>query len=135
MRSEEILKRTEEGMAQSSKVLIQELIHDLEEKGIFPVWAIDGEMKNFTRLVSDNDLEDFEKELKKFGLEKSDFCILAEDLKNSESFKQDLGRIVIVIHKKSAEVKKYKSYQARNNSHWVTDFHHDLKNNFFSNLD
>jgi hypothetical protein len=33
---------------------------------------------------------------------------------------------VILIHKKSAKIKKY------NNSKWVVDFHQDIKNNFFS---
>ena len=46
MRSEEILKRATEGIKESNKVLIKELIQDLEERGISPVIAIDGVVKN-----------------------------------------------------------------------------------------
>lgn len=121
MRSEEILRRTEEGMLESNKVLIRELIHDLEEKGIAPVWAIDGEMKKL-QIIQNGQLVEFEKELQKFGLKKSDFCFLQEE-KNSASF------TYILVHKKSAKIKKYKSNK---NSQPIAAFHRDLQNNFFS---
>jgi hypothetical protein len=123
MCNEEILKRTEAGMKESNKVLIRELIRDLEEKGIVPVWAIDGEVKKL-KVIAESELHNFEEELKKFGLEKSDFCLLEDSTATSPHEK------VILIHKKSAKVKTYK---AGNNSHWVSDLHHDLENKFFTN--
>jgi hypothetical protein len=129
MRNEEILKRTEEGMKESNKVLIRELIHDLEEKGIHPAWAIDGEVKKL-RIIDESELQDFEKELKEFGLEKSDFCLLEEDVSETSEAPYPLNGNVILIHKKTAKIKTYK---ARNNSAWVVDFHRDLQSNFFTN--
>ena len=130
MRNEDILKRTEEGMRESNKVLIRELIRDLEEKGIFPVWAIDGEVKKL-KIICKSELQDFEKELKKFGLEKSDFCLLEEDsTKTSSNTVYPIKGSIIIIHKKSA---KLKQYTAGNNSHWVADLHRDLENKFFTN--
>ncbi len=129
MGNEEILKRTEAGMKESNKVLIRELVRDLEEKGIVPVWAIDGEVKKL-KVICESELEDFNAVLHKVGMEKSDFCLLEEDTteKSSDSLLPITGN-VILIHKKSAKVKTYK---AGNNSHWVDDFRHDLENNFFT---
>ncbi len=130
MRNEEILKKTEEGMRESNKVLIRELVRDLEEKGISPVWAIDGEIKKL-KVICKTELEDFEQELKQHGLEKSEFCILEED--TTARLPGNLYPItgnVILIHKKSAKVKTYK---AGNSSHWVYDFHRDLENKIFTN--
>ncbi|MES2961167.1 MAG: hypothetical protein V4694_02170 [Pseudomonadota bacterium] len=128
MRNEEILKRTEEGMRESNKVLIRELIHDLEEKGIYPAWAIDGEVKKL-KIIDESELKDFAAELKKFGLEKSDFCILEEDVCQASESPDSLDANIILIHKKTAKIKTYK---AGNNS-WIVDFHHDLQSNFFTN--
>ena len=130
MRSEEVLKRAEEGMKESNKILIRELIHDLEEKGISPVIGVDGEVKKL-KIACKSELDDFEKELKKFGLEKSDFCLLEEDsAKSSTNSVYPIASNIILVHKVSAKIKKYK---AGNNSHWITDFHHDLENKFFTN--
>lgn len=131
MRSDEILKRAEEGMKESNKILIRELIHDLEEKGISPVIGVDGEVKKLKlKIPHKSEIADFEKELEKFGLEKSDFCLLEEDTtKRTNSLYQITGNIIL-IHKKSAKVRTYK---AGNNSHWTVDFHHDLENKFFTN--
>ena len=127
MRNEEVLKKTEEGMRESNKILIRELIRDLEEKGISPVISIDGEVKKL-RLVHESELEDFEKELRKFGFEKSDFCLLEDDKTNWQEGVVELRGAVVVVHKKTCKVKEYK---AGNDSHWVADFHHDLENAFF----
>jgi hypothetical protein len=126
MRSEEILKKTAEGMKEGNKILIQELIRDLEEKGISPVITIDGKIQKL-KLVHESELEDFEKELIKFGLQKCDFCLLEEDAKQiSASDIYPIYGNVILIHKKSAKIRKY------NSSQWVIDFQQDIKNNFFS---
>jgi len=117
MRNDEVLKKTEEGIKESNKILIRELVRDLEEKGIPPVVAIDGEVKNLT-LSAGSDLKDFEKELKKSGLEKADFCLLKAKEKSCKN--------LFVIQKKSGKVRQYK------HSHWIADFHHDLKNKFFN---
>ena len=130
MGNEEILKRTEAGMKESNKVLIRELVRDLEEKGIVPVWAIDGEVKKL-KVICESELQDFKAELQKFSMDKSDFCLLEEDttVVSSNSSYSITGN-VILIHKKTAKVKTYK---AGNNSHWIADFHRDLENKFFSN--
>ena len=139
MRNDEILKRAEEGMKESNKMLIRELVQDLENKGIPPVIAVDGEVKKLH--ICESEQKSFEKELKKFGLEKSDFCLLEEDCPKAKkptkkstktavkTIAQKAGNIFI-IHKKSAKLKKYK---ACDKSSWVADLHRDLKNKFFTN--
>lgn len=130
MRNDEILERAQEGMKESNRVLIRELVRDLEEKGISPVIAVDGKIQKL-KLICESELKDFQTELKKSGLEKSDFCLLEED--TSEAVTNGIYPItgnVILIHKKSAKIKKY---QAGNNSHWVADFHRDLEKKFFTN--
>ncbi len=127
MRSEEILKKTAEGMREGNKILIQELIRDLEEKGISPVITIDGKIQKL-KLIDESELEDFEAELSKSKLQKCDFCLLEEDTtKALPNTTYPISGNVILIHKKSAKIKKYKSSQ------WVADFHRDLQSNFFSN--
>jgi len=131
MRNDEILKRTEEGMRESNKVLIRELVQDLENKGISPVIAVDGEVIKLNLCQSEKN--SFETELKKFGLEKSDFCLLEEDsTKEQTSAKPAAAKNhnIFIIHKKSAKLKKYKTC---NNSAWVDDLHRDLENKFFTN--
>lgn len=119
MRNDEVLKKTEEGMQEGNKVLIQELVHDLEEKGIAPVIAIDGKVRTLT-LNEGTDLKIFEKELKKSGFEKSDFCLLKEEKSKEKSCN------IFVIQKTSGKVRQYK------HSHWIADFHHDLENKIFN---
>jgi len=130
MRNEEILKRTEEGMKESNKVLIRELVRNLEEKGISPAWAIDGKVKKL-KIICESELEEFETELKEFGMEKTDFCLLEEDTtaKSDGDFYRPSGN-VILIHKKSAKVKTYKTGSGSN---WVFDFHRDLESKLFTN--
>ena len=121
MLNEEILKRTEEGMKESGRVLIRELVRDLEEKGISPVWAIDGEVKKL-KIICKSEAEDFAAEIKKFGMEEAEFCLLEED-RNTDSQPHHL----IIVHKKSGKVKQYK------NLHWISDLHRDLADKFFTN--
>ena len=116
MRSDEILKRAEEGMKESNKVLIKELVQDLEEKGISPVISVDGEVKKLS-ILDESEQKNFEIELKKFGFEKSDFCLMGEDT------------TIVLVHKKSAKLRKYKSEKGSN---WIADFHHDLQNKLFN---
>ena len=130
MGNEEILKRTQAGMKESNKVLIRELVRDLEEKGIAPVWAIDGEIKNL-KVICEGELKEFKAELQNHGLKKSDFCLLEEDTtKKVPQEKSPVTGNVILIHKQSAKIKTYK---AGNSSRWVGEFHRDLENNFFTN--
>ncbi len=128
MRSDEILRRAEEGMKESNKILIRELVQDLEEKGISPVIAVDGEVKKLN--ICESEKKSFEQELKKFGLEKSDFCLLEEDSTKAPSETSHRYNNIIIIHKKSAKLKKYKTC---NSSRWVADLHRDLENKFFTN--
>lgn len=132
MRSEEILKKTEEGMKEGNKILIQELVRDLEEKGIPPVIAVDGEVKELNlKLIHETELRNFEQVLEKFGFKKCDFCLLEEDTTQAlpDSLYQASGNIIL-IHKESSKIKKY---SAGHSSHWIADLHHDLENKFFTN--
>ncbi len=126
MHGDEILKRAENGMKESNKILIQELIQDLEEKGISPVIAVNGEVKKLS-LIKDKQLQNFEQELQKFGMNKSDFCLLQE---NEEKPTSDFKNIIL-IHKKSAKLKTYKTKDGS----WVAALHHDLENKFFTNAE
>ncbi len=135
MGNEEILKRAEEGMKESNKILIRELVQDLENKGIAPVIAVDGEVKKLQ--ICESEQKNLEKELKKFGLKKADFCVLREDCaKAKKTTKNTATKIaqkaanIFIIHKKSAKLKKYKTCDK---SSWISDLHHDLKNKFFTN--
>lgn len=117
MRSSEILKRTAEGMREGNKILVQELVRDLEEKGISPVIAVEGKVRNL-KLAAKSKFLGFEKELKKSGLEKSDFCLLQEAKTRSLN--------IFVVQKTSGKVRIYKD------SHWIDDFHHDVETRFFN---
>lgn len=112
MRNSEILEKTENGVKESYKILIQELVSDLEKKGIVPVgtkpFKLEGQ---FLKLYQDS--------LKKFNYQESDFCLLEED-KIHES-----DRNILVIKKNSGKVKKYPL------SSWITNFVADLQNKFF----
>ncbi|MBU6339427.1 MAG: hypothetical protein KGQ36_05615 [Rickettsiales bacterium] len=123
MGNKEILKRAEAGVKEGNKVLIRELVNDLEEKGIFPAWAIGGKVRKL-RLINQLILKRFEKELKKFAFKKSDFCFLEEDIKKTHSSSKN--KIIILIHKESAKVRQYK------NSKWIADFRQDLEDKIFT---
>ncbi|MBU6140741.1 MAG: hypothetical protein KGP29_04185 [Proteobacteria bacterium] len=128
MGNDEILKRTEEGMKEGHKVLIREIVRDLEERGITPAWSIDGKIRKL-RIANESELEDFDRELKEHGLNKSEFCLLEEDTtKTTPSSIYPIAGNIILIHKKSAKIRTYK---AGNSSRWVYDFHLDLKNKLF----
>lgn len=132
MRSDEVLKKAEEGFKESNKVLIRELIRDLEEKGISPVISVDGEVKDLKlKVLQTIEVKWLKDILQKFNLKESDFCLLEED--TTKSLPNTIYAVtgnVFLVHKKSAKIKKYK---AGNNSHWVADFRHDLENKFFQN--
>ncbi len=124
MRSEEVLKKTAEGMKEGNKILIQELMRDLEEKGIAPVISVDGKVRKL-KLVCEREFKEFKKALAKFSLEKSDFCLLEEDVakpaQNTED--QHLGSIFL-IHKKSGKIHEYK---ADNDAIWIAELYGDLE--------
>ncbi len=129
MRASEIIERTEKGVKESNKILIQELIQDLEEKGIKPVVAIDGEVKSL-KLIDESELANFNFEIEKNNLDKVDFCVLeADETKDcGDSFVPCTK--VVVVYKKLGRIKKYK---VGNGSSWVADFAQDLQNKFFTN--
>lgn len=132
MQVNSILKRAEAGMKESNKILIQELIHDLEEKGINPVIAVEGKVTyQKLKILGTDEIKDYEFLLKRFGFEKSDFCLLEEDTtkRANDSFYQVTGNLIIV-HKKTA---KLKTYHIGHLSSWIADFRHDLENKFFTN--
>ena len=129
MRSDEILKRTEDGVKESNRILLQELIYDLENQGISPVIGIDGEVKKL-RLIHESELEDFTQiPFEKYDCKRSDFCVLEDDKTNwNDSGIFPIQGLVIVVHKETCKMGKYK---AGNVSHWVVDFLHDLEKKFF----
>lgn len=129
MRSEEILKRTEEGIKESNKILIQELVRDLEEKNIPLVIATNGKVQKLVKPqnISDKELKDFEREIKKFGFNKSQFCLL--ESKASRALTSSTKGDVILVYKESAKIKKYKT---GNKASWISALHRDLENNFFN---
>ncbi len=129
MNSDEVLRRTKEGMIESNKVLIRELVRDLEGRGIPIVVGVDGKVKKLI-LLNKAKAEQFEKELKKFDLNKSDFCLLEEDNGKSSEITDMVIENITLIHKKSA---KLKTYNIKDNLRWIDDFHHDLENKFFTN--
>lgn len=129
MNSDEVLRRTKEGMIESNKVLIRELVRDLEERAIPIVVGVDGKVKKLI-LLNKAKAEQFEKELKKFDLNKSDFCLLEEDNGKSSEINDMVIENITLIHKKSA---KLKTYNIKDNLRWIADFHHDLENKFFTN--
>ncbi len=124
MRSEEILKKTEEGIKESNKILIQELVKDLEQKGIQPVISMDGVVTKL-KIADEDEVKDCKNEVKKAGLNAEDFCLMEEDNKG----KFDVEAKIIVVYKKSG---KLKQYRVGHNSHWIADFHRDLQNKFFT---
>lgn len=128
MNGNEIIKRTEKGVKESNKILIQELIQDLEEKGIKPVVAINGEVKKL-KLINESELDDFYKLLSDKGLNDDDFCVLEVDKTEYNNANYALRGTVIVVNKKLG---KTKEYNAGNAAQWVAEFASDLTNNFFS---
>lgn len=131
MRNDEILKKTQEGVKESNKILIHELISDLETKGIAPVISIDGNVKKLRlKTIHESEIEAFERELRRFSFDKNDFCLLEADQTNwTKGGATHLHGVVVVVHKKSC---KLREYRADNASHWVEDFHRDLASGFFS---
>ncbi len=129
MNSKNVIEKTSQAMKESNKVLIQELIKDLEEKGIKPVIAIDGEVKKLS-LIDESELEDFYTQLKTNHENKENFCVVEAEKSissNQTNFYTPSG-IVIVICKNSGKIKEYK---AGNASSWPAEFAHDLQNKFF----
>jgi len=129
MTPDKIVEKTHGAIEASNRVLIKELISDLEEKGIKPVVAIDGEVKNL-RLIDESELDDFYSLLQKTDLSADDFSVLEVDTTKPNGDFAIPNGAVIVVYKKSGKSKEYK---AGNASHWVANFAFDLKNNFFTN--
>jgi nucleoside diphosphate kinase len=130
MTPDKIVEKTHGAIEASNRVLIKELISDLEEKGIKPVVAIDGEVKKL-RLINESELEDFYYEIDHKSISREDFAVLeVDDTKYHNDGLYFIEGQVIVVYKKSGKSKEYK---AGNASHWVADFALDLKNNFFTN--
>ncbi len=127
MRSEEILKKTSEGVKESNKILIQELMQDLEEKGISPVIGVDNKVKEL--VINKSEAKNFESELQKFKLDKTDFCLLEEKDINERAPTTPTKQIdyITVVHKKLGKSKRY----SNRSTSWIKDFSLDLKNKFF----
>ncbi len=122
MTPNEVVEKTQNAIEASNRVLIKELISDLENKGIKPVIAVDGEVKNL-RLINESQLEDFYAKINASSFDCGDFSVLEVDGIN------DCNLAVIVVYKKSGKAKEYKY---SHDLHWVAQFTIDLKNNFFT---
>ena len=124
MGNEEILKKTDEGMREGNRILIQELVHDLEKKSIVPVGTkplkLEGQF-----------LKSYHDSLKKFSYGEGDFCLLEEDKTNHSSFIYELDRNILVIKKTSGKVKKYPLSRSGGCDSWTISFEADLQNKFF----
>lgn len=127
MQDSKILEKTENGVKESYKILIQELVLDLEKRGVFPVWSSDGKIKKL-KIIDESELKDFERVIKKFKIVKSDFCLLEEDNTDYNSTIHNPSGKVIIISKKTGNVKEYK---VGSGLHWVSDFADDLDNKRF----
>ncbi len=132
MQVNSVLKKAEAGMKESNKILIQELINDLEERGIHPVIAVDGKVTyQKLKILGKDEIADYEFLLRRFGFEKSDFCLLEEDTtKRANDCTYPITGNLIVVHKKSAKVR---TYRIGHLSSWIADFRHDLENKIFTN--
>ncbi len=120
MKDSLVLEKIEEGIKKSNSAVVQELIYNFKNYGLSPVLSIDGKVQKDLVFIDESEIEDFEKEVKKSKLNKSDFCLLSKDKNNYK---------IIVVYKKSGKLREYK---VGNSSHWVADFHRDLKNKFFT---
>ena len=127
MKAISVLEKIEAGIKESNSEVVQELIANFEKYGLSPVLSIEGKLKNNFKLIQESELKNFTKEVKKFGFQKSDFCLFGKDKDNTLS---KLSSGIIVIHKKSGKIKEYKT---NSSSTWTANFHQDLKNKFFIN--
>ena len=97
MNSKTVVETTGQAIKESNKVLIQELIKDLEEKGIKPVIAVNGEVKKLT-LIHERELQDFYKILEENGEEKNNFCVVEADKTDySSTFYTKTGNYAVGI--------------------------------------
>ncbi len=127
MNSNEIIEKTKQAIKESNKILIQELIKDLEEKGLKPVIAIDGQVKKL-KLVIASELEDFYQAVDNHQANRHDFCLLEVDKTKGGNGIYTIEGNVIVVCKTSGKLKEYAAGDA---SSWVAEFENDLKNKFF----
>ena len=130
MKENSILEKIEEGIKKSNFAVVQELKENYENYGLSPVISIDGKLRKDLVFIDESEIEDFEKEVKKSGFKKSDFCLLGKDKTNYKIDSiYEISGAIIIVNKKSG---KLREYGAGNNSHWVTDFRRDLQNKLFS---
>lgn len=105
MLNEDLIRKAEAGMKESNKILIQELVADLEQKGIFPAIAINGKVSSLK--IFDAELKKFEKILDDNGLSRENFCFMIDsNIENSMSSK-DIKKYVFIVDKKTGKTKKY----------------------------
>ncbi len=105
MFSEDLIRKAEAGMKESNKILIQELVADLEQKGIFPAITINGKVSSLK--IFDAELKKFEKILDDNGFGKKDFCLMIDSNVDDSLPRKDIKKHVFIVDKKTGRIKKY----------------------------
>lgn len=125
MSSSEIIKKAEAGMKESNKILVQELVADLEQRGISPAIAIDGEVCNLK--ICYEQLEIFNKIINDFGLKHQEFCLMAEErpAPNRSIEEENYSRYLVIVNKENGKIKEYL------NQDWTTDLILDIQKGFW----
>ncbi len=105
MLNEDLIRKAEAGMKESNKILIQELVADLEQKGILPAIAINGKVSSLK--IFDAEMERFKKILDDNHLSKKDFCLMIDSSDNDSLSKKDIKKYVFIVDKKTGRTRKY----------------------------
>ena len=125
MFSNEIIKKAEAGMRESNKILVQELVADLEQKGISPAIAIDGEVCNLK--ICHEQKATFNKIITDSGLDHQKFCFMIEEIssRNFADVNHNCSRYIVVVDKENGKIKEYHIQQ------WTHDLMIDLQKGFW----
>ncbi len=106
MLNEEIINKTKAGMKESNRVLIQELVADLEQKGISPAIAIDGRICNLK--ICHEQLAIFKNIITEFQLDGDSFCFMIEDRKFANySNISEKSSYAVIVNKNNGRIKEY----------------------------
>ncbi len=103
MLSSEILSKTRAAIKESNLILINELIYDLEKRGVPPVISIAGKICNL--VICHNHLKNFYKIIAEFGLKKDEFFFMVEDCKKRPNYQEN--KYAMAVNKKTGKIKEY----------------------------
>jgi hypothetical protein len=125
MSNSEIIKKAEAGMKESNKILVRELVADLEQRGISPAIAIDGEVCNLK--ICYEQLEIFNKIINDFGLKHQEFCLMAEErpAQSRGTEEENYSRYLVIVNKENSRIKEY------SNQNWTAELILDIQKGFW----